>query len=103
MVKGSLQWRWSGISGDLGNHLIEVAKGIPSKQANVCIACQFSLLKFCVAVSRNGPPMEMPKSRTFVKSLNDYYTEEKAPNLALQELFYTILYFAFLNDEQGRV
>jgi hypothetical protein len=46
--------------------------------------------------------MEMPKSRTFVKSLNDYYTEEKAPNLALQELFYTILYFAYLKDEQGR-
>jgi hypothetical protein len=47
--------------------------------------------------------MEMPKSRTFVKSLNGYYTEEKAPNLALQELFYTILYFVFLKDEQGRV
>jgi hypothetical protein len=56
MVKGSLQWRWSGISGDLGSHLIEVAKGIPSKQADLCIACQFSLLTVLRRSFAERPP-----------------------------------------------
>lgn len=59
-------------------------------------------VSFTLIVSRGGPPMVTPKCKSFTKSLNNYYSTASRPDLPLQDLFYSILYYVYIKDGQGR-
>lgn len=46
--------------------------------------------------------MVTPKCKSFTKSLNNYYSTASRPDLPLQDLFYSILYYVYIKDGQGR-